>query len=669
MAITFNLGSQSILSTRAAKQESKVLSSPFNRLSSGIRINQLSDGPITRLASESLSKSLNSQTTTPEKNLAALREQLRRSQQSNVLKLAAEDFSDVERSDRSLDDSATLTISDDLKTSSRIAAQGRRNVRDGAALLTTAESAVSELTRITTELKSLAEQATSGSLLLSQREALDTEAQALKAEYARVIQTTEFNGARVLANGFQGASIQTFGGQDGVITSSLGGAVGNGGFQPQGTYSGIFLYPGTTGDFNGDGALDQAVADASSNSIKVQLGDGQGNFVSSTLFAAGSGPQSITSGDFNGDGILDLATANPSSNTVSVIIGDGTGAFGSPESLATGANPQMVVSGDINGDGAVDLAVTTNDDASVSILLGDRTGGFTLQGYLSSDDGARFIILEDLNQDGSLDIATLENSGVGVINLSDGIGGFRRSGAYVFPGFSPSASLFTGDFNNDGAPDIATLGAFDGSIEVALNNGDGTFTEAIYTATGDLLSVSGQTGDFNGDGFLDIAHTNFPGELKVWTGDGTGNFSMVNIYSSQGSPTSVGDFNNDGVLDLATSTDILTGNTTTGTAPLLDFSLNTVTDAKQALTRFNQKLDQLSLQKGTIDAFQSRLTSASQLLETRKENIRAAQFRIQDIESAQDSARSTRLSIIKQATNALEAQGIRQPDIALRLLV
>jgi flagellin-like hook-associated protein FlgL len=668
MAITFNLGSQSIVSARAAKQESKVLSSPFNRLSSGIRINQLSDGPITRLASESLSKSLNSQTNTPEKNLAALREQLRRSQQSNVLKVAAEDFSDVQRSDRSLDDSATLTISDELKTSSRIAAQGRRNVRDGAALLTTAESAISELTRITTELKSLAEQATSGSLLLSQREALDTEAQALKAEYARVIQTTEFNGTRVLANGFQGVSIQTSGGQDGVITSSLGGAVGNGGFQPQGTSAGFNMYPGTTGDFNGDGALDQAVADASSNSINVQLGDGQGNFASSTLFAAGSGPQSITSGDFNGDGILDLATTNPTSNTVSVIIGDGTGSFGAASSFATGASPQAVASGDINGDGAVDLAVTNRYGGSVSILLGDRTGGFTAQTSLATETGASSFILEDLNQDGSLDIATLEGAGQMVaISFGNGIGGFDRS-EIVVP-YELASSLFTGDFNNDGAPDIGMLGVFDGSIEVALNNGSGTFTDTIYTATGDLVTISGQTGDFNGDGFLDIAHTNFPGELKVWTGDGTGNFSMENIYSSQGSPTSVGDFNNDGVLDLATSTDILTGNTTTGTAPLLDFSLNTITDAKQALTRFNQKLEQLSLQKGTIDAFQSRLTSASQLLETRKENIRAAQFRIQDIESAQDSARSTRLSIIKQATNALEAQGIRQPDIVLRLLV
>ena len=74
------------------------------------------------------------------------------------------------------------------------------------------------------------------------------------------------------------------------------------------------------------------------------------------------------------------------------------------------------------------------------------------------------------------------------------------------------------------------------------------------------------------------------------------------------------------------------------------------------------------MQGGTINAIQSRLTSASQLLEVREENLAAAQVRIRDVESAQDIARAARLSVIKQATNALQAQGLRGSDIALQLL-
>jgi hypothetical protein len=44
-------------------------------------------------------------------------------------------------------------------------------------------------------------------------------------------------------------------------------------------------------------------------------------------FAAGDRPSSVTTGDFNGDGVTDLAIANVSSDYVSVLLGVGDGTF------------------------------------------------------------------------------------------------------------------------------------------------------------------------------------------------------------------------------------------------------------------------------------------------------------------------------------------------------
>lgn len=50
-------------------------------------------------------------------------------------------------------------------------------------------------------------------------------------------------------------------------------------------------------------------------------------FTSGALYTTGSGPAYATSGDFNGDGNLDLVVADYSSGTVSILLGNGDGSF------------------------------------------------------------------------------------------------------------------------------------------------------------------------------------------------------------------------------------------------------------------------------------------------------------------------------------------------------
>jgi hypothetical protein len=127
------------------------------------------------------------------------------------------------------------------------------------------------------------------------------------------------------------------------------------------------------GDFNGDGKLDLAIANATSNTISVLLGKGDGTFAPKVDYATGNTPQGIAVGDFNGDGHLDIALTNSGSNTVSVFLGNGDGTFQPKVDYATGNKPQGIAVGDFRGNGNLDIVVTNATDGTVGNLR--RTSG------------------------------------------------------------------------------------------------------------------------------------------------------------------------------------------------------------------------------------------------------------------------------------------------------
>jgi hypothetical protein len=85
---------------------------------------------------------------------------------------------------------------------------------------------------------------------------------------------------------------------------------------------GNYLSAIVTGDFNGDGKLDLAMTDSAGNAVIILLGNGDGTFTEAvgSPYAVGRGPFQIAAADFNGDGKLDLAVANATDGTVSILL-------------------------------------------------------------------------------------------------------------------------------------------------------------------------------------------------------------------------------------------------------------------------------------------------------------------------------------------------------------
>jgi hypothetical protein len=72
-------------------------------------------------------------------------------------------------------------------------------------------------------------------------------------------------------------------------------------------------------DVNGDGLLDLVTAN-SGGTVSVLLGVAGGTFGTHTDFTAGAGAQSLVIRDFNNNGKLDFATADATANVVTVLM-------------------------------------------------------------------------------------------------------------------------------------------------------------------------------------------------------------------------------------------------------------------------------------------------------------------------------------------------------------
>lgn len=90
--------------------------------------------------------------------------------------------------------------------------------------------------------------------------------------------------------------------------------------------------------------------------------------------------------------------------------------------------------------------------------------------------------------------------------------------------------------------------------------------------------------------------------------------------------------------------------------------------ARQALDAISDAITSVTRNRGTLGAAESRLEVTIANLQVARENFKAAESRIRDVDVASEAAELTRLNILQQAGAAVLAQANSQPQLALQLI-
>ena len=131
-------------------------------------------------------------------NLASLNAQRNLRKTERSLATAMTRLSSGLRINEASDDAAGLAISEKLRAQVRGLAQAQRNANDGISLIQTAEGALNESSDMLIRIRELAVQASNGTLGTSERNAINDEFTALRAEIDRIASVTEFNGQKLI---------------------------------------------------------------------------------------------------------------------------------------------------------------------------------------------------------------------------------------------------------------------------------------------------------------------------------------------------------------------------------------------------------------------------------------------------------------------------------------
>ncbi|MBC3763776.1 flagellin N-terminal helical domain-containing protein [Quadrisphaera oryzae] len=256
------------------------------------------------------------------------------STQSDLSK-SLEKLSSGYRINRAADDAAGLAISEGLNSQIQGLTQATRNSQDGINVVQTAEGSLSESTSILQRMRTLAVQASNGSMNADAKSNIQSEVVQLKSELDRIAQTTNFNGRNLLDGSFS-TTFQVGANQGQTISVNIGTSMGSAGLGISGVdMTATGLYAASTGASLGTGVGGVAATAATSsaagyltfNAATPPKADGTAgstqDYFSGTSFSTASF-QHLTGTISFGGKTFDLSSVDYSANNADGLAADGT---------------------------------------------------------------------------------------------------------------------------------------------------------------------------------------------------------------------------------------------------------------------------------------------------------------------------------------------------------
>ena len=131
-------------------------------------------------------------------NVESIIAQRRLGENKKNLSDSLEKMSSGQRINKSADDAAGLAVSERIRAQIRSLDVAKRNASDGASYIQVAEGGLNEVTNIVIRMRELSAQAATDTIGNRERQFLDKEFRQLRQEVGRIVESTEFNGSKVL---------------------------------------------------------------------------------------------------------------------------------------------------------------------------------------------------------------------------------------------------------------------------------------------------------------------------------------------------------------------------------------------------------------------------------------------------------------------------------------
>lgn len=366
-----------------------------------------------------------------------------------------------------------------------------------------------------------------------------------------------------------------------ILTFPCGGTINASSFAPELIVAHLGTsYPSSIaiGDVDGDGRSDLVVTREGFGLVTIYRNtsvNGAISFASNADFSVGFGPQNVSIGDLDGDGRLDLAVANFSSNSISVlrnISSSGNISFETKMDFTSGSQPQSVAIHDLDKDGKPEIVSVNSDNTVNTISVFKNTsviGNISFSAKVDYQTGVQpyNIAIGDLDGDDKADIAVACSYSVSVVSIFKNLsvaGVISLDNKVDYPSGLNPYSIAIGDLDGDDRPDLATANY--------SYNPPYTFSVFKNTNISGIISfdpkVDHQTGnsprsvameDLDGDGRPDLATALWlDAKVSLFKNTSTsGTISLSgNVDFSTGLGTqciAFGDLDGDGKSDIATS--------------------------------------------------------------------------------------------------------------------